>query len=185
MGDPPRLKDVGLAAFAMRSFARWVVTNSAAARDAEGVIDFQRRRYMIDFGFYAVLLSGGREWSGRSGRRLATLPARKPREAVPFVLTDLLAGVSSATVCGCEEIRGVRCRRVEAEAPADRASAVLSVSEAISRVRMPVTVWIADGFVRRAQVWAQDRQYAMELWDFGVDVTQWDWTRLPMFRTVS
>lgn len=184
-GDEPRLKDVGVARFGMSRLARWVVTNSAAARDAEGLIDFTRRRYMIDFGAYAVLESDGKEWSGRSGRRLSTLPARRPHEAIPFVLADLAAGVTVATNGGDEDIRGVRCRRLEAEIPSDRVSAAIVASAVLDRVEMPVSIWIGDGLVRRIQARAQDRDYAVELWDFGVSVAQWDWTRLPTFRTVS
>jgi hypothetical protein len=184
LGDGPRLGDVGVAGFAMSRLARWVLTNSAAARDAEGGIDFTRRRYMIDFGDYAVLESDGKEWSGRSGRRLSTLSTRQPHEAIPFVFADLLAGISVAIEAGCEEIRGVRCRRLEGETPSDRTSTAIAASAVLDQVQMPMSIWIGDRLVRRIQVQAQDRDYATELWDFGTSVTQLDWTRLPVFRTV-
>jgi hypothetical protein len=41
---------------------------------AEGVIDSRQRRFMVDYGHYARLYADGKEWRGRSGRRLSTLP---------------------------------------------------------------------------------------------------------------
>ncbi|MEA2512675.1 MAG: hypothetical protein QOJ59_2162, partial [Thermomicrobiales bacterium] len=43
-------------------------------QEAEGVIDLAQRRYMLDYGHYARLFADGREWDGRSGRLLSTLP---------------------------------------------------------------------------------------------------------------
>ena len=37
-----------------------------------------------------------------------------------------------------------------------------------------------DGYVRRVQVYAEDRTWTVELWDFGLAVGDLDWTRLPM-----
>ncbi len=50
---------------------RFLVRRSLSA---EGVVDLVGRRLMMDFGSYAVVLTEGRRWSGRSGRAISTLP---------------------------------------------------------------------------------------------------------------
>lgn len=45
---------------------------------AEGVIHLEERRYMLDYGSYARLYAAGKEWHGRSGRRLSRRRRRAP-----------------------------------------------------------------------------------------------------------
>jgi hypothetical protein len=54
-------------------------------QSAEGVIDFRHRRFMLDYGHYARLYADGKEWSGRSGRPLSTLPPDEPKAAGSLV----------------------------------------------------------------------------------------------------
>lgn len=181
--EPPSLKSTGLVLFPLVRLAHWVVKNEAAALDAEGVIDFQRRRYMMDFGSYAILYADGRQWGGASGRRLATLRAEEPKEIVPLWLPDLLDGVRAATEVGVETVRGAACRHFEADVDPAHAASVLSGDWLTQWVERPVDVWIDDAHVRRICAWARSREQTLELWDFGLPVEQLDWTRLPVVRT--
>jgi hypothetical protein len=181
--QPPTLKSTGLL-FPLLRLARWFVRNEAAARDAEGVIDFTRRRYMIDFGGYAVLDADGRQWDGASGRRLVTLPAEKSRGMVPLWLPDLLDGVRAATEVGVETVRGACCRHFQADIDPSHASSVLSDDDwPTDSIERPVDVWIDDAQIRRISGWAQARVQTLELWDFGLSLEELDWARLPVFRT--
>lgn len=181
--EPPSLRSTGLL-FPLVRLARWVVRNEAAARGAEGVIDFTGRRYMIDLGGYAVLHADGRQWSGASGRRLGALLAEKPRGMVPLWLPNLLDGVRAATEVGVETVRGASCRHFQADVDPSHASSVLSDDDwPRDSIERPVDVWIDDAHVRRITAWAQARVQTLELWDFGLSVQQLDWTRLPAFRT--
>ena len=99
--------------------------NAAKARDAEGVIDLDRLRYMIDFGAYAVLQTDTQEWSGHSGRSLSTLPAGDPTEPAPFWLLELLAVLRTATEADHQEVRGVECQHYHATVEAGHAWTVL------------------------------------------------------------
>jgi hypothetical protein len=61
---------------------------------AEGFLDFESRRCAIDFGAYAELVDGSSQWSGRSGRAIATLPEEAAQSGNPLWLFDLLRGVA-------------------------------------------------------------------------------------------
>lgn len=179
--EQPSLRSTGLL-FPLVRLARWFVKNEARARDAEGVIDFARRRYMIDFGGYAVLHVDGRQWAGGSGGRLRRLQAEKPRATVPLWLPDLLDGVRAATEVGVEPVRGTSCRHFNADVDPAHASSVLSGDWPTDLGEQPVDVWIDDAHVRRIGAWVQARAQTLELWDFGLSVEELDWTRLPAFR---
>jgi hypothetical protein len=139
---------------------------------------------MIDFGAYAVLHADGRQWGGRSGRRLATLTAETPRGMVPLWLPDLLHGVRAATELGVETIRGASCRHFQADVDPSHAAGVLSKDDwTTDSIERPVDVWIDEAQVRRITAWAQGRVQTLEFWDFGLSVKELDWTRLPVFRT--
>ncbi|MGH2860892.1 MAG: hypothetical protein ACRDLT_05200 [Solirubrobacteraceae bacterium] len=168
--------------FPLVGLARWFVKNEARALDAEGVIDFTQRRYMIDFGGYAVLHADGRQWGGASRRRLATLPTEKHKSPVPLWLTDLLDGVRAATEVGIEPVRGTSCRHFQADVDPAHASSVLSGDWPTDFGARPVDVWIDDAHVRRIRARVQARAQTLELWDFGLSVDELDWTRLPSFR---
>jgi hypothetical protein len=57
---------------------------------AEVVACFERRRYRIDYGHYAEVGIEGRQWSGRSGRALSTLPPRGVPASGPDLAPDVL-----------------------------------------------------------------------------------------------
>jgi hypothetical protein len=160
--------------FPLVRLARWVVRNEAAARGAEGVIDFAGRRYMIDLGGYAVLHADGRQWSGASGRRLGALLAEKPRGMVPLSLPNLLDGVRAATEVGVETVRGVSCRHFQADVDPSHASSVLSdddwPTESIDR---PVDVGIDHAHVRWITAWAQARAQTSSSGTSGSRSSSW------------
>lgn len=94
-------------------------------QSAEGVIDFAGRRFMIDYGSYAVLQIDGQQWSGRSGRALSTLVALPSRVGSPLWLVDLLGGLTDAVDQGTDEVEGNTWRHWTATADLAVASAGL------------------------------------------------------------
>jgi hypothetical protein len=48
---------------------------------------------------------------------------------------------------------------------------------------LPVSVWIDADHVRRIEFEHESRQLMLELWDFGVSTDEFDWSRLPTFRS--
>jgi hypothetical protein len=161
---------------------------------SEGIIDIAGRRYMLDYGSYARLYADGKEWDGRSGRALATLPPDGSAFPTPLWLLDLLAGVVGASETGTEEVRGVTCRHLAATADLSRASqAVRGGIAAPGRRRfeellaLPVEIWIDDTQIRRIRFnsseGVEQHTDTLELWDFGVPIDDLDWTRLPTFQS--
>ncbi len=157
---------------------------------AEGVADFAGRRSMLDAGSFARLHADGKEWSGRSGRPLHTLPAEAQERPTALWLVDLLAGVTGATDAGQAEVRGVSCRCLHATVDVSRASAATPGGVAVPEVprfedllAFPVEVCIDDRHVRRIRVRLAKRIETLESWDFGVALDDLDWTRLPTFRS--
>ncbi|MEA2581937.1 MAG: hypothetical protein QOF33_22, partial [Thermomicrobiales bacterium] len=75
-------------------------------QEGEGVIDLAQRRYMLDYGHYARLFADGREWDGRSGRLLSTLPPDTDALPTPLWLLDLLVGITETRDADTEEVRG-------------------------------------------------------------------------------
>jgi hypothetical protein len=69
-------------------------------QEAEGIIDLAGRRYMLDYGSYAQLYAEGKQWHGRSGRALSTLPPETDVVPTPLWLLDLLLGVTEAQEVG-------------------------------------------------------------------------------------
>jgi hypothetical protein len=178
----PRLRSP---ASAVRRFAGWVVNAAAAAQDAEGVLDLDHRRYMVDYGAYAVLCADGEEWGGRSGRALSTLPSAPSEQPVPFWLFDLLDGVRWAAPADRQEVRGASCRRYPASVARGHAATVLPRDWLEAGSDLPIEVWIDDRYIRRIRVVAAQRTWTLDLWDFGVDVNDLDWTRLPVVRSLD
>jgi hypothetical protein len=95
---------------------------------AEGVIDLQRRRYMIDYGSYARLYADGKQWDGRSGRPLSTLLADEQELPTPLWLLDILSGVTAATDDAAEHVRGRPCRRFTATVDVSLAASTANTS---------------------------------------------------------
>ena len=159
---------------------------------AFGFLEFESRRSAIDYGAYAQLVDGPDEWSGRSGRALATLSGEPVQSTGPLWLFDLLRGVTEASRVGSETVRGRVCTHFRVSVDMARVSAARpdptplppgSTFEALGAV--PVDVWLDDeGLVRRIRF--EHRlpmgtfTYSLELYDFGTTAS-FDWSRLPIF----
>lgn len=160
-------------------------------QSAEGVIDLQHRRYMLDYGSYARLYADGREWDGRSGRLLSTLPPDERRLPTPLWLLDVLVGATAAIDEGTDDVRGTTCRRFTATVDLSRASKVtpsgVAVPSLVGRfedlLALPVEVSVDDEYVRRVCFRREYGTETLELWDFGLALDDLDWTHLPTFRS--
>ncbi len=157
---------------------------------AEGIIDLQSRRYMLDYGSYARLYADGKEWDGRSGRPISTLTADEDELPTPLWLLDILAGLTSATGAGAQDLRGRPCRCFAATVDISRASKLTPGGVAVpplgrfeDLLALPVDVCLDDQHVRRVRFRPEHRTETLELWDFGVSLDDLDWSRLPTFRS--
>jgi hypothetical protein len=186
-GAVPKL----LGATVGRLAKRWLKGHMTAI----GVIEPARRRYRVDHGHYAEVGIEGRRWSGRSGRTLDSLPARRVPPGIPDVRPDVLwmldvcRGIVEAVEEGSGYVRGWPCRRVAARVDLERASEAtpgglkVPAVERFDELRsLPFEIWI-DGEhvrgVRSAVPVTASVRYTLELWDFGIDTSDADWTRLP------
>lgn len=158
--------------------------------EGEGVIDLAGRRYMLDCGSYAQLYAEGKQWHGRSGRPLFTLPPETDVVPSPLWLLDLLLGATEARDVGADELRGTPCRHLCASTDLSKASretpgglAVRTLGRFEDLLAMPVEVWIDSTHVRRVRFKGEHGVETVELWDFGIPVDGLDWTRLPTFRS--
>jgi hypothetical protein len=143
---------------------------------AEGIIDITGRRYMLDYDSYARLYADGKEWDGRSGRALTTLPPDAFALPTPLWLLDLVAGVVEASETGTDEVRG---------APGGIAAPGRRRFEDL--LALPVEVRIDNTQIRRIRFsfseGVERHTDTLELWDFGAPLDDLDWTRLPTFRS--
>lgn len=154
--------------------------------DAEGVIDFSERRYMLETAGFGRLYADGRQWSGASGREIAALPAERNNEPTPLWLVDLLSGVMEAHEEGTESVGGTPYRRFAAKTDLSRVSRETPGSVAVPKVAkfdellaFPLEVWIDESHVGRIRAKLGVRTETLELWDFGTPVDELDWARLP------
>jgi hypothetical protein len=165
---------------------RRLMAKLGGTRQAYGVVDVGAGRAAIDFGDYAIVVQDGHEWSGRSGRSLASLPSRRPRRLQPLWLFDLMTGVTEARPVGIEQVGGRTCRRFAAHADAVVAAthtdfALSSKSRLTDMRAVSFEVWIdADGIIRRACS-PDDFGMTIELEEFGAAASEW--TALPTFRS--
>lgn len=157
-------------------------------QSAEGVIDFTGRRFMIDYGSYAMLQTSGQQWSGRSGRALSTLPSSVARAGSPLWLIDLLDGVTGASDLGTEEVEGQTWQHWATTADLAAASAELPDGMATpandrfeNLLRLPLDVWVDDTHLRRISFTEEHRTETLTFSDFGTSVEALDWDRLPTF----
>jgi hypothetical protein len=151
----------------------------------EGVVDLDGRRYMLDYGSFARLYADGHEWSGRSGRAIATLSgADRSLLASPLWLLDVLTGATAALEEGTETVRGTPCRRLATMVDLGVASGRTPGGIVVPRMRFedllafPVNAWIDDAHVRRVRVGLEHQTDTVTLCDFSVSLDL-DWTRLP------
>jgi hypothetical protein len=157
----------------------------------EGIAEPARGRYMINYGSYAEMRTGGETFGGRSGRPVQELPQSHRSAPVADVLWLLrvLRGATRASLAGTDTVRGTECRRFDAYVDLERASAAVAGGLAAPQVdrfeqlrALPVTVWIDGEHVRRVEFEQGERpsvRRALELWEFDVAVDQLDWSRLP------
>jgi hypothetical protein len=159
-------------------------------QEAEGVIDFKRRRYAVDYGGYSRMYVDGQEWTGRSGRARLTLWPRADVVPTPLWLVDLVAGVTHADDDGTAIVRGATCRHISARVDVSRASAATPGGMAVPArgsfddlLSLPVEVWVDDTQVRRVRYEGDGTVETVDLWDFGVRIKALDWTYMPTFRS--
>jgi hypothetical protein len=166
--------------------ARRVVAKLQEPRKAEGVVDLGSRRASIDFGSFAVVVQEEREWSGRSGRSLASLPSRRPRRLQPLWLFDLMTGATDAHEVGVDDVGGRECRHLSASADAVVAATKtdfeLPRKGRLAELRaVPFEVWIdAEGLIRRIRC-SGEQSMELELHEYGVPAP--DWASLPTYRS--
>jgi hypothetical protein len=122
---------------------------------------------------------------GRAVWALSTLPSAPSEQPVPFWLVDLLNGVSWAAPADRQDVRGASCRRYPASVARGHAATMLPRNWLDEGSDLPIELWIDDRYIRRIRVVAERRTWTLELWDFGVDVDDFDWTRLPVFRSLD
>lgn len=195
---PVRRALVAVAKGAGKSVGRAVYRAATRGKDplghmnAEGVVDLAARRSMSGTGNYAVVQMGGEQWSGRSGRPLATLPSVPATTTSPLWLLDLLRGIVNANGQGQDTIDGDPCRYVRAVVDLTVASAATGGLPSPGRARfddllaLPIEVWVNATHVRRVRFSDGDasvatRTLTLTLSEFGIEVGQLDWSRLPTF----
>lgn len=159
-------------------------------QDAEGFIDCAGRRWLLDYGSYARLQVDDQEWRGRSGRPLATLPAEQPTTTSPLWLIDLIRGVDTADDQGPADVDGHRWRHFDVTADLSRAAATQRAampSPARDRyeqlLALPLQIWIGGGYLRRVRFSEDNSVLELTLSDFGAEIDDLDWSRLPTFRS--
>jgi hypothetical protein len=169
---------------------------------SEGFVEPAAGRYMIASGRYAEIYLDGRRFGGRPGRPVRTLhgyprsgwePSRQERPGQDWSgevlwLLRLLSRTCAADPAGHERVRGTPCRKLAAR---------VDPGELTVSTDGDLTVWIDGEHVRRIQLkrrrtlpgsadesgFGVFREVTLELWDFGVSVSELDWSRLPSFRT--
>jgi hypothetical protein len=157
-----------------------------------GIAEPANGRYMIDYGSYAEIHTGGETRGGRSGRPVQEFPPAARKEPVVgdvLWLLRVLRGATEASFVGPDTVRGTACRRFDAYVDLERASAAVDDGLAAPQVSrfeqlraLPLTVWIDSTHVRRVEFEQLGRasvRRVLELWDFGVAVDDLDWSRLP------
>jgi hypothetical protein len=172
---------------------RWTHGMSFGRVAAEGIIEPAKRRYMLDYGEHAEVQVDGESRAGRSGDDTDTGGVFiGPASRDLWWLLEMLRGVTGVNADGDELVRGTSCRRLSASVDLSVASAASenglrppSVERFEELLALPLTVWVEGTYVRRV-VFSESpgtSTLTLELWDFGVDTTGLDWSRLPTFRT--
>jgi hypothetical protein len=176
----------------------------------EGFAEPAAQRYMVGQRAHAELFAAGRLYRGRPGRLLTTLTPDRPGDGEDvdhnlFWPLWALSGATAASFDGTEMVQDSLCRRYVVQADLDRAAAggqagsgdwpVRFVKEPRPPHPPALTVWTDGQYVRRVRFANQavndispdlngyGSLIHVELWDFGVPVTQLDWSRLPDFTT--
>ena len=129
---------------------------------------------------------------------LLGMPAQPPAEPgpppSPLWLVDLLGGITTAEDRGVEDVDGRRCRRIAATADLIDASSRTPdglPSPARDRVEellsLPIEVWLDADDLRQIRFvdgdFVQSVTLTVTFSDFGADLDEIDWSRLPTFNT--
>lgn len=150
------------------SLARAIIRRLPGGLDAEGFLDLAGRRAMFDEGRLALLQLEDRVWTGRPGRALDSLDSEAPPQFVtPLWLFDTLTEVTSLEDHGIDDDPMRPWRHITALATAQGNDET-------------VEVWLDDTHIRRLRL-ARDTT-SMTLDEFGVEVDELDWTRLPSYQ---
>jgi hypothetical protein len=160
---------------------------------AKGILEPAAGRYMIDFGSFAQIHDGQQTFGGRSGRPLSTLsPFSTPGASADMLwVLQVLLGVTEARVEGEDVLYGSVCTRLSVHADLAIASEAVPGGLRSPRVdrfeelhALPGSVWVDGEHIRRVHFPdVESRQLSLELWDYGVATDEFDWSRLPTFRS--
>ncbi|TWP35320.1 hypothetical protein [Leekyejoonella antrihumi] len=161
---------------------------------SEGVIDLIGRRSMIRDGNAGKVQIGAEQWFGRSGRARKTMHAEPARVASPLWLVDLLGGIVRADDQGVDDVGGEQWRHFAVTVNLAVASAAVDGGMPSPRrdrledlLALPVEVWLDATDLRRIR-YTESMPFstavdAVTLSDFGVDVEDLDWSRIPSYRS--
>jgi hypothetical protein len=162
---------------------------------AKGILEPATGRYMIDYGSYAEIYKDGERFGGRSGRYLSTLRPWPPgaNDTDMLWLLRLMLGAIEAVEEADAVLHATNCKKLDVRI--DVAKASMATDEplpapAVDRFQLlralPGTVWIDTEHVRRVEFAdLGSRHLALELWDVGLAIEEYDWSRLPTFRSPS
>jgi hypothetical protein len=165
------------------------------ALSAKGILEPATGRHMIDYGSYAEIYKDGDRFGGRSGRPVKTLEPWPPgeKDTEMLWLLRLALGVVDASEEADQDLHGTSCKKLAVRIDFEKALAATNAhlpSPAVDRFELlhalPATVWIDPEHVRRIEFTdLGSRHLVLELWDFGLDTAEYDWSRLPTFRSPS
>lgn len=160
---------------------------------AKGVLDPATGRFMIDFGSFATIYDGQNTYGGRSGRSLSTLhPFQTPLRSHELMwLLRMLRGTTDATKEGEDSLHGTSCMRFAVHVDLEQASTasggglhVPAVDRFEELRAIPMTVWTDGEHIRRVRLTEiEPRKMTLELWDYGLSLDEYNWKRLPTFKS--
>jgi hypothetical protein len=155
---------------------------------AEGVVDLEHDRMMIDYGAFAVSQIGACVYPRYSGGPLGREPIRSfGEQPLPLWFIAVLNNVVRASMTGYDEIDDVSCRQIDLlldltiPVPGSRD---LWIPDWPDQAAVPMRVWLDGPTLRRASYReTPGRADTLTLRDLGVDVSGLDWNRTGTFRT--
>lgn len=139
--------------------------------DAEGYLDLAGRRAMYDQGHYAMVQLDDQRWGGRPGRSLdEPSTGNMPWHYSPLSLFDALTEVTALEDRGVDD---------DPRRPWRRVTTTANVGGAEEEIH----VWLDESHVRALQLGRDATSMTFD--EFGVDVDELDWTRLPDYRATA
>jgi hypothetical protein len=187
----PLLKLIKIAGKAL--WRRWTHDWNFRRVAADGIAEPAKRRYMLSYGEHAEMHIDGKSRIGRSGDEAGTRDVMSGQAwGDLWWLLELPLGVTEAHEEGEDPVRGTSCRRITTRVDLSVASAASaeglrtpSVDRFEDLLALPLTVWIDGTYVRRVRYNESPgiSTLTLDLWEFGVDTTKLDWSRLPTSST--